>query len=246
MQRPQSLRRASLLAVGLCVLAGTSNAINAQSESQLRHSGSPIAESAQGRKPGDALPPKDRSVGDKWAPEIRQFIDQMLLTFDRSRPGPLTDAEIEKAFGAVLTARPDLWRGEGVEEIFQLTGAPYFTPSEAHVAYATYTKGTGWDTKRGGWRGRRYGAFEASINIGKYCVDPYDFAIYTGSRFRPEPELHESTKPAGYHRPRYEWGMFEIARLRTYRSDIGVRVVLRERCVASFRMSATLAEASKP
>ena len=45
--------------------------------------------------PGSPLPPQNKAVGDKWPPEVREFVDVFTTRFARGQPIP-TNEQIEQ------------------------------------------------------------------------------------------------------------------------------------------------------
>ena len=123
-------------------------------------------------KPGTLLPAPNKEIGKKWPPEVQEFIDAMLTVFVDGRPTP-SEAELEQALKVKLVGSGhSLLTGVTVEKRIQ-----------------------SWPLNSKGWSlyrqsapdpdGRQYVTVDLEVDTQRYCINPYDFAIYTGYRFMP-------------------------------------------------------------
>ena len=189
-------------------------------------------------KPGTPLPPQNKAVGDKWAPEARQFIDTM-LAFVNSKSAP-SIVEIETMFGVKAVADGD-----------ELDNRPYGLESSYELQ--------GWSLAKPSWpaylskflpdNGKQFYHTRFRIDTQRYCIDPYDFAIYTGREFAVilNDSHGRSPLPDEYYRPSYQWGMFDRSPDGQYGSG-HVTFILSDdrRCIDTFEFSAPFHSSEMP
>jgi hypothetical protein len=149
---------------------------------------------------GSALPAQNKVVGEKWPAQVKHFIDQLVLLFGRHQRAELTTQEIESALGVKLTRQP--YNKSRVDATYEISGSDLLWP-ERFAGAAEYRVGA---KKKDG---RRFHVFEFPIDAARFCVNPYDFAIYTGTEYMPEMPVHGFRPPDRAWPMAYEWGMFD-------------------------------------
>ena len=187
-------------------------------------------------KPGTPLPPQNKAVGQKWAPEARQFIDTMLEVFVDGKPAPST-AQMEAAFGVKAVADGDALTNKryGLESSYELQGWLLKDPSVQSWS-ASYVKLIQKNGKQ---------SYSATfyIDTQRYCINPYDFAIYTGREFaaRMNDNTHVPLElPDEYYRQSYQWGMFDWSPSGQYDSGrMDFTLDSSRRCIGTFEPSAS-------
>jgi len=152
---------------------------------------------------GTPLPPRDPRVADHWPPEFKQMIDNLLSLYPRDGKPPSVK-EVEKKMGITLTERP-LTSGEfDLYKRYTVSGTSDMEPSLWGGGAARYT------ISRADERGRmtqRLTLVTSRSQTGGVCLDPYELAVYTGSKFSgfdSSPHATPRFWPAAY-----VWGMFE-------------------------------------
>jgi hypothetical protein len=152
---------------------------------------------------GTPLPPRDPRVADHWPPEFKQMIDNLLSLYPRDGKPPSVK-EVEKKMGITLTERP-LTSGEfDLYKRYTVSGTSDMEPSLWGGGAARYT------ISRADERGRmtqRLTLVTSRSQTGGFCLDPYELAVYTGSKFAgfdSSPHATPRFWPAAY-----VWGMFE-------------------------------------
>ena len=190
-------------------------------------------------EPGTPLPPQNKAVGDKWAPEARQFIDAM-LAFVNSKSAP-SIAEIETMFGVKAAAygTKESNKVSYIEDSYELQGWPLARPS--WPAYLT---------KLLPKNGKQGYLVDFNIDTQRYCIDPYDFAIYTGRKFAVRLNYtphNPSSLPDEYYRHAYQWGMFDRSPDGQYDSGhVNFTLSDDRRCIGTFEFSASFHPSKMP
>ena len=182
--------------------------------------------------PGSPLPPQNKAVGDKWPPEVRKFVDVFTTRFAEGQPVP-TNEQIEQWLHVRTVEDP-------VEQ------KRHYIARRIHDWPLGFADDLGRSSY---WKaapkpnGQQYMEIGLGVDTSRYCISPYDLAIYTGFRFEPEltlsPTVHVPTPPrprdpwGNVYTPDYVWGMFTRAPGRTYRGNNFLRIYLTEdlRCV---------------
>jgi len=152
---------------------------------------------------GTPLPPRDPRVADHWPPEFKQMIDNLLSLYPRDGKPPSVK-EVEKKMGITLTERP-LTSGEfNLYKRYTVSGTSDMEPSLWGGWAARYTIS----------RADELGRMTQGLTLvtsrsqsGPFCLDPYELAVYTGSKFSgfdSSPHATPRFWPAAY-----VWGMFE-------------------------------------
>lgn len=216
---------------------------------QRAPSGTPVSEAVAASRlvpqpEGTPLPPRDPHIADHWPPEFKQMIDNLLSLYPREGKPPSVQ-EVEKKMGITLTERP---RGEfsyGIYKHYGVSGTRY-----ADVALEKW--GGGLAASYYIFRHEPPQGMTQSLNLvtsvpqSGFCLDPYELAIYTGSKF-----VNGDTSPHAAPRiwqPAYVWGMFEWSETSRYigesfyivigqRRDATTRKVLGAGCVAAISVS---------
>lgn len=188
---------------------------------------------------GTPLPPPNKAVGDKWPPEVKRFIDGMLQIFVRGERPPISTHEIETMLGVKLT--PLSFNSLGVAASYRISGSDLLNPLSAKKL-AEYRVGS---LKKDG---RRFHAFEFPIDPTRYCVSPYDFAIYTGNKYSPEVPVHGFRPPDRHWPLAYEWGMFDRTSSGRYLPSGGpfIALITSKTCIVLFRAHTNTIEGAQP
>ena len=185
--------------------------------------------------PGSPLPPQNKAVGDKWPPEVREFVDVFTTRFADGQPMP-TEEQIQQWLHVRTAEIPEGLRSSGGVETRYIRDWPL--DSANNRGSSSYWKST-IDPDR-----RQYMRISMSIDTSRYCINPYDLAIYTGFRFEPKLKIPSSIHDPGTPRPRdpwgnvygpdYVWGMFSRAPDRFYDGNYFLSIRLTEdlRCVS--------------
>lgn len=185
---------------------------------------------------GSPLPPQNKAVGEEWPVEVKRFIDHLVQLFGKHQRATLTTHEIESALGVRLT-RKSLNQSK-VDAIYEISGSDLLWP-ERRARDAEYRVGT---KKKDG---RRFHVFEFPIDVVRFCVNPYHFAIYTGTEYTPEMPVHGFRPPDRDWPMAYEWGMFNRNSDGRFMPGKGVRIALitNDSCIFKFiAMTNTLEE----
>jgi len=163
---------------------------------------------------GTPLPPRDPHIADHWPPEFKQMIDNLLSLYPKDGPPPSVK-EVEKRMGITLTERPLAAGDFDLYKKYTVSGTRYIEPS----------------LEKYGGLGERYAITRSQFPGGMtqhlrlvtsrpqsgFCLDPYELAVYTGSRFvNGDTSLHGG--PRSWP-PAYVWGMFEWSATSRYVGD---------------------------
>ena len=158
--------------------------------------------------PGSPLPPQNKAVGDKWRPEVREFIDTVFAEFVDGKPTP-DEQTIQRTLKATLEDLPGPLPSGLVAKKYIVT---WPLGKENHVGWSSYKQ------YPPGIFGQQQLVVTLRIDTDRYCINPYDFAIYTGMQFKPAIEMSPTDVPSPplpsdvQGRPydyAYVWGMFE-------------------------------------
>lgn len=154
---------------------------------------------------GTPLPPRDPRVADHWPPEFKQMIDNLLSLYPRDGKPPSVN-EVEKKMGITLTERPLMDLEFELYKRYTVSGTRYMDP---RLANWQGVLGEYYAISRGDQRGRMTQTLMlvTSRSQSGFCLDPYELAVYTGSKF-----VNGDTSPHATPRfwpAAYVWGMFE-------------------------------------
>ena len=188
---------------------------------------------------GSPLPPPNKAVGDKWPPEVREFVDVFTTRFADGQPMP-TNEQIEQWLHVRTVEDP-------VEQ------KRYYIARRIHDWPLGFADDLGRSSYWKGFPkpdGRQSMEIGLGVDTSRYCINPYDLAIYTGFRFEPELRYlsspHDTLPPrasdprGNVYTPDYVWGMFTRAPDRTYLGNNFLRLYLTKdlRCVDRFSIYA--------
>ena len=154
---------------------------------------------------GTPLPPRDLRIAERWPPEIKQLVDNVLALYPKSRnERPPSVKEVEQKMGITLTERP-LSEREAIfhSKQYVVSGTRYMDPS-----LHRFGLGERYSVTRAGSAGEMTQLLRLVISPKQsgFCLDPYELAVYTGSTF-----VNNDTSPHAairYWAPAYVWGMF--------------------------------------
>jgi len=162
---------------------------------------------------GTPLPPRDPRIAERWPPEIKQLVDNMLGLYrkgpDERPPGV---KEVEKTIGITLTERP-LSEREAFfySKQFVVGGTRYMNPALQQFGLGEYY---GISRARDGDGMRQYLRLVTSPKETGFCLDPYELAVYTGSTFvNGDTSVHVAIRQWP---PAYVWGMFRWSNTSRY------------------------------
>jgi len=189
---------------------------------------------------GTPLPPPNKAVGDKWPPEVKRFIDGMLLLFGKGERPSLSTQEIESTLGVTLV--PESLIRYQVDVSYAVSGSELLSPFSVRQRLSGYRIGM---LRKDG---RRFHTLDFSIDPQRYCVSPYDFAVYTGNRYSPEIPVHGFRSPDRAWPLAYEWGMFNRTSSMRYWTDQkpGVSLLTSNTCILVFRAHTFTTEETHP
>lgn len=187
---------------------------------------------------GTPLPPPTKAVGNKWPPEVKRFIDGLIELFGQHERPSLSLRQIETTLGVTLTPQPFTW--QMVDASYRISGSELLNPL-ANPGLSEYRVGT---KKKDGLR---FHAFEFSLDPQRFCVSPYDLAIYTGNKYMPDPPLH-GWPPGPLYPPTYEWGMFDRTITGRYNGQPkpGIALITTDKCILKFRAFTNTLEEIQP
>ncbi|MGO4390595.1 hypothetical protein AB4Z46_04480 [Variovorax sp. M-6] len=204
--------RLFLLSVAAC-LAACATARTPEEKSPLGMSGIPPPPLVP-QPEGTPLPPRDPRIAERWPPEIKRLVDNMLTLYAKAPDErPPTVKEVEQKMGITLTERPlKPQEARTWHKRFVISGTPYMDPpSMPHGGLGEFY---------GISRARPPGGMTQHLQLvtaparSGYCLDPYELAVYTGSTF-----VNNDTSPHANVRswsPAYVWGMFKWSNTSRY------------------------------
>ena len=182
--------------------------------------------------PGSPLPPSNKAVGDKWPPEVREFVEVFTTRFADGQPVP-TNEQIEQWLHVRTVEDPV----EAKRHYFYRRIQDWPLGFADDLGRSSYWKASPDPD------GQEYMQIGLGVDTSRYCINPYDLAIYTGFRFEPDLPPISSPHDVLPERPRdpwgkiyspdYVWGMFSRAPGRIYRGNNFLRIFLTEdlRCI---------------
>jgi len=152
---------------------------------------------------GTPLPLRDPRVAEHWPPEFKQMIDNLLSLYPRDGKPPSVN-EVEKKMGIRLIERP---RTSGEFDLYRrytVSGTSDMEPSLWAGGAAGYTISRGDELGR---MTQRLTLVTSRSQSGLFCLDPYELAVYTGSKFSGFDSSPHATPR--FWAAAYVWGMFE-------------------------------------
>lgn len=194
-------------------------------------------------KDGEPLPAQDKSIAQHWPVEFREFIERVEKFFSTPWPRYFTEQEIAEALQMKLVPAPERVSPEsGVAEEYWITGVPFVRLHVKGVISATETYVVMKPDIYPGTGKFQTVMMHFPIETRKFCINPYDFSIYSGAKASVPLPIHP---PPNYVSRgfRYEWGMFEVARgFSLSASDLiggGYSIGVKGQCISSLRVSGT-------
>lgn len=160
------------------------------------------------------LPAKDERIADRWPPEVKRRVDNLLTLF-RSRTEAPTPEDVMSQLDVEL--REIQTTPDEAQRIARLYGVHTSDPGSAqptrwrdrytphYVIYARDAKGS------------QLHSLSMPVSSQKFCLDPYELAIYTGESFLDSTPLSPHTNP-GTARQDWEYArdMFKRSRSNTF------------------------------
>ena len=195
---------------------------------------------------GPPLPPQNKAVGDKWPPEVREFVDVFTTRFASGQPMP-TEEQIQQWLHVRTVEIPEMLRSSATAEKRKVRDWQLGLTDDR--GYTRYVKSTP-DAD-----GRQSMRIYMRVDTSRYCINAYDLAIYTGFRFRPEvsyTEVYDAPPQPQPPHPRdpwgnlydddYVWGMFTRSPQQMYLGNNFLRILLTDdlRCIDSFSANSFL------
>lgn len=151
------------------------------------------------------LPLRDPRIADHWPPELKRVIDDMLALYS-VKEKPSSPEEIEQRMGVRLMDHPWLGKERDVYKAYRVVGG-----RRANLDSRSWNDGwvANYVIYRARPPSRMTQAFNLTIPVSPkdFCLNPYELAIYTGSKF-----IVGDRSPAltfQHPQPAYVWGMFE-------------------------------------
>jgi hypothetical protein len=181
-------------------------------------------------KPGEALPPMNKAVADRWPTLIQSGINAILALQRLSKGKVPPDNEmIEKSLQVKITTDvtthantgSTVYRVDGWLEAFQDSeNSPSGKLSRYHR-----------ESSLGD-----YAYIQLNLSPRKYCLDPYELAVYLGGTYRalplpPSPHTNMPLEPR--YKPAYTWGMFDRGISKRHIGSKGLLFEVANRCVLS-------------
>lgn len=162
---------------------------------------------------GTPLPLRDPAIANTWPPEFRQLIDRLITLFPKNPEDPAPNVqEVQRRMGIMLTERPlNEVERMYLSQRYEVSGTRYANAGTWEVFRAFYSIG-----KDESPRGERFQILRLEIGPKQsgFCLNPYEFAIYTGWSFSnhdTSPHVNVRSWP-----PAYVWGMFAWSRTGRY------------------------------
>ena len=143
---------------------------------------------------GEPLPPPNKDIARHWPPEIKQLVDDMLELFSRQERESLSAEQIEQKLKIKLERTPLKTDQGGVTANYNITQSIWLTlradPPD------TRSLGVYWfiEHKK---TGKTHHHLELALDRDRYCLNPYELAIYTGAKYQPEPPFFTGSKILG-------------------------------------------------
>lgn len=170
---------------------------------------------------GTPLPERDLHVADHWPPKLKSAIDRLLAVYP-TQGSPLSMKDVEEKMKVDLSEDAIPISGPNVYKSYAVVSKGYVkTIHQPRVRVA----GARYIIYRDRVSGGMMQSLELVISLAQtgFCMDPYELAVYTGSKFVNEDNSLPSDTRNG--QPAYEWGMFERGDTGTYLGD-GFRIVI--------------------
>lgn len=179
---------------------------------------------------GTPLPPANPDIAKTWQPEVRQTVEGAIALFgaERRQAEDLPSiAEIGRVLGAELVP---LTLAKGIPDVYaaawRIRGLSVSPPWPIDTEFRF------GDPRKGGpllWKSFRYSSrpkaysyvLDIPFETQKFCLDPYELAIYFGADFSGmDGGPHNTT----HYPPKYEWEMFARAKSGLYFSNKGFHI----------------------
>ena len=225
MRSESGLMQAMALACGLAMLTGCATAERQATASETASAPFVLVPG----KPGEALPPMNKAVAANWPPAIRQGIDALVVLKQKTpvegRPAT-SNAEIERILGVQIV-------GDAKEKAWKTT----FTVKNWLPEYQTERSARSAILIRNSIDSPYGRSSYISLPIAKekFCLNPYEVAVYLGSKYKPLVSLppHGSPKPLKMYPEVFEWGMFSRGGILTHISSVGPMIEIDNNCIVN-------------
>jgi hypothetical protein len=149
---------------------------------------------------GEPLPPPNRAVAGNWPADVRRLIVAMVALFPDSPTRPFDVREIADTLHIRLEPQDVSPSRTGVERAYTIHGWALGRPEAEGRTSLSFMLPR---------HGKRFVFATFLIDTSRFCIDPYEFAVYTGANYSPAMPLHGFPPPYQPSGPQYQWGMFE-------------------------------------
>ena len=149
---------------------------------------------------GTPLPPQNPDASKYWPPEFKKFLDAALALFKRGGKEPKI-AEVEKALNVRLTPELKINSESGVLRDFRVHGVHFGPPEPMKRGHYLAVLGSAREPNVS-WQ------MTILVDAERYCVSPYEIAIYLGESFSEIDRRVHVERRDGWP-PSYTWGMFK-------------------------------------
>lgn len=151
-------------------------------------------------KDGEKLPNKTTEAARYWPQPFKDFLDAGVQIFQNGKPAPEI-SEIESLLKIQIQAKNEIPGQQLLVKNFRVDGWPFGATdlSLSHGQFSIISRQSDPFTEY---------ALSLPIDNEKYCINPYDVAIYLGTEFA-EGDLRLHASSSDTHPPSYSWGMFK-------------------------------------
>lgn len=150
---------------------------------------------------GTPLPAPTKEIANRWAPEVKKFIEGLEVLFNQHARSSLTVAEIQQTLGVKLQ------REKGYVGTFP--DVQYIIEGGQLQRGMSYPWSSTYIISKPDKNGQRSHHFDFPIDTKRFCLSPYELAIYMGHYYLPQMPAHGFRPPDRIWPPAYEWGMFK-------------------------------------
>jgi hypothetical protein len=147
---------------------------------------------------GTPLPPKNPEAATYWPPEFKQFLNSAVALFKRGGKEP-TIRELETVLKVRLT--PQANSTDGTSQKYDVSNIPFGPPEPMKWGHELVVLGKSLEPDTS-WQMRVF------LDQNRFCVNPYDLAIYFGETFIGADRRLHILNLDGWP-PAYSWGLFK-------------------------------------
>lgn len=149
---------------------------------------------------GSPLPPKNADAAKYWPPEFKRFLDSALALIARGGKEPGIE-EVEKTLNVRLTSQTQADLPYGILRKFDISNIPFGPPEPMKWGHELVVLGNK-SKPITSWQMRIF------LDQKRFCVNPYDLAIYFGETFSGHDTRLHIQNLDGWP-PSYAWGLFK-------------------------------------